>query len=286
MKGLLVARGSKQANYTDIPLRGNFTSDALYNAAVDKYNKTVDSSVIMTMQAEFDQLIHGITTAINDILSPNKEVTLADGSKVKILDTENAPVGIDPDKTAGEALFNRKSMSRYGDPQDIVIIDADGNYQTITGARIYNEEDPSNNYSLFTSGEIEVNPKIMQNYAYIPLSSNSGSGDYDISTVNKLMTKWQDSFATLSPNTLTKNNFNDYYTSMISGLANRGQQLNTISVNQASTVESIDNKRAEVAGVSSDDELTNLIKFQHAYNASARYVNVVSEMLKDIIEKL
>ena len=48
-------------------------------------------------------------------------------------------------------------------------------------------------------------------------------------------------------------------------------------------VGSIDNKRLEVTGVSSDDELTNLIKYQHAYNAAARYVNVVSEMLEHII---
>jgi flagellar hook-associated protein 1 FlgK len=51
-------------------------------------------------------------------------------------------------------------------------------------------------------------------------------------------------------------------------------------------VESIDNQRAQVAGVSSDEELTNMIKYQQAYNASARYVNVISEMLKDIIDKL
>jgi len=286
LKGLLTARGSRQANYSDIPVRGDYSSDALYNSAVGNYNNTVNSSVIMTVQAEFDQLIHGITTAINDVLSPNKEVTLADGSKIKILDQDKAPLGMDPAKTAGEALFNRKSMSRYGDPEDIIIVDENGDYQTITGARIYNEEDPSDNYSLFTTGEIEVNKKIMQNYAYIPLSSNTGSGDYDINTVNNLLKKWQDTFATLSPNTLTKNNFNEYYNSMISELANRGEQFNTISTNQASTVESINNSRMEVTGVSSDDELTNLIKYQHAYNASARYINVVSEMLKDIIDKL
>jgi flagellar hook-associated protein 1 FlgK len=51
-------------------------------------------------------------------------------------------------------------------------------------------------------------------------------------------------------------------------------------------VGSIDNKRMEITGVSADEELTSLIKYQHAYNASARYVNVVSEMLRDIIEKL
>lgn len=285
LKGLLVARGTKQANYTDIPVRSNFASEALYNDAVTKFNNSVHSSVIMTVQSEFDQLVHGITTIINDILSPNKEVTLSNGSKIKILDTDNAPVGMDPNKTAGEALFNRKSMSRYRQ-EDIEIIDENGDPQTILDAWVYNEENTNDNYSLFTLGEIEVNPKIMQNYAYIPLSSNSGSGDFDIDTVHKLLSKWQDAFATLSPNTLTKNNFNEYYSAMISDLANRGEQLRTISYNQASTVESIDNSRMAITGVSSDDELTNLIKYQHAYNASARYVSVVSEMLKDIIEKL
>ncbi|HWT73665.1 MAG TPA: flagellar hook-associated protein FlgK [Mobilitalea sp.] len=285
LKGLLTARGYKQANYTDIPDRSNYESDALYNAAVIDYNNKINSSVIMTVQSQFDQLIHGITTMVNDVLSPNKTVTLSDGTKIQILDEENAPVGMDSDKTMGEGLFNRKSMSRYGDPEQIEIINDSGGYETIT-ARVYNAEDPSDNYSLFTLGEVEVNPEILNNYSYIALSSNTGSGDFDIEAAEKLISKWQEPFSTLSPNTLTMNNFNDYYTSFMSDIANRGEQLNTISTNQASMVESIDNKRMEVTGVSSDEELTNLIKYQHAYNASARYVNVVSQMMEDIIQKL
>jgi flagellar hook-associated protein 1 FlgK len=38
--------------------------------------------------------------------------------------------------------------------------------------------------------------------------------------------------------------------------------------------------------VSSDEELANMIKFQHAYNASSRYINTVSEMIEYLIEKL
>jgi flagellar hook-associated protein 1 FlgK len=284
LKGLLTARGSKQANYTDIPVRDNYISDALYNAAVIDYNNTINASVIMTVQAQFDQLIHGITTTINDILCPNKEVTLPDGTKLKILDEENAPIGMDPDKTMGEGLFNRKSMERYRE-ESIEIINADGFPETID-AWVYNEEDPSDNYSLFTLGEVEVNPKILQNYSLIPLSSNTGSGDFDVKTAEKLLSEWQKPFSTLSPNTLTENNFSDYYTSFMSEIANRGEQLNTISTNQASMVESIDSQRMEVTGVSSDEELTNLIKYQHAYNASARYVNVVSEMLEHIVTNL
>ena len=284
LKGLMTARGSKQANYTDIPIRNNYESEALYNAAVIDYNNSIDSSVIMTAQSQFDQLIHGITTTVNDILSPNKKVTLSDGSVINILDEENAPVGMDKNKTMGEALFNRKSMARYTET-DIEIDNGDGSYDNIT-AWVYNEEDASDNYSLFTIGEVEINPNILQNYSYIPLSSNTGSGDYDIKTAEQLLSSWQEAFATLSPNTLTENNFNDYYTSFISEIANRGEQFNTISSNQASMVESIDNQRMEVTGVSSDEELSNLIKFQHAYNASARYVNVVSQMLEDVINNL
>ena len=42
----------------------------------------------------------------------------------------------------------------------------------------------------------------------------------------------------------------------------------------------------QVIGVSSDEELTNMIKFQNAYNASSRFINVVDEMIETIINRL
>ena len=38
--------------------------------------------------------------------------------------------------------------------------------------------------------------------------------------------------------------------------------------------------------VSMDEELSNMIKFQHAYNASSRYINTVSEMIEHLINTL
>lgn len=285
LKGLLLARGHKKANYTDIPVRERYETESMYQEAVREYNNKISPSVVMTVQAQFDQLIHGIVTMINDTLSPNKEVTLADGSKMKILDVEKAPVGMDSDREMGEALFTRKSMARYSDWEEIQIVNEDGEIETIS-ARIYIEEDPKDNYSLYTIGEIEVNPRVLQNKSLLPLMKNDKTGAFDIEVAQELLDKWQKPFATLSPNTLTSNNVNDYYISFISELANRGDQINTISLNQESMVASIDNKRAEVIGVSSDDELTNLIKYQHSYNAAARYINVVSEMLEHIIMNL
>ncbi|HHT89252.1 MAG TPA: flagellar hook-associated protein FlgK [Clostridiales bacterium] len=285
LKGLLTARGHKQANYTDIPVRDRYETEKQYQDAVNVYNNVVNPSIMMTVQAQFDQLIHGIVTMINDTLCPNKEITLADDSKIWVLDEENAPVGMDTHKIMGEALFSRKSTPRYTDYQDVQIINAEGDIETIS-VRIYIEEDPTDNYTLYTLGEIEVNPNILQNNSYLPLSKNDGTGAYDIEMAQRLLANWKKPFATLSPNSLTLNNINEYYIAFISEIANRGEQMHTISLNQMSMVDSIDNKRTEVTGVSSDEELTNLIKFQHSFNAAARYINVVSEMLEHIIMRL
>ena len=52
------------------------------------------------------------------------------------------------------------------------------------------------------------------------------------------------------------------------------------------TVEATQSAREQVVGVSTDEELSNMIKFQNAYNASSRYINVISEMLEHIISTL
>lgn len=51
-------------------------------------------------------------------------------------------------------------------------------------------------------------------------------------------------------------------------------------------VENIAAAREQILGVSSDDELSNMIMFQNAYNASSRYINVISELLEHVISTL
>ncbi len=328
LRGLLVARGSEKANYTDIPVKpveadytdqNKYKADlAAYEVKAAEYNKNVNVSVIMTTQAQFDQLIHGMVTAINDILAPNKEIEQAviggmvtvdadgnqivtvggdvvkdaivkpDGTivkKIKVLDEEKAPYGMDlPDHTQGEALFNRKSTERYSE-ESIQVYDASGTLQTVT-VKKYNEEDPSDIYSLFTLGEIEINPNIKNNYSKIPLSTSKEGDEVDMKTAQALTDLWSKPFASLSPNSLAVNTFKDYYTNFTGELATKGDELNTISQNQAIMAQNIDDQRQAIMGVSSDEELTNLIKFQHAYNASSRYITVIDQMLEHLLTRL
>jgi len=73
---------------------------------------------------------------------------------------------------------------------------------------------------------------------------------------------------------------------MIVELSSKGSVYNTLATNLTSEVSSIDNNRQQVIGVSSDEELTNMIKYQNAYNAASRYINVVSEMLEHLVTRL
>lgn len=314
LKGAMQARGSRVGKYTMIPLEpkienymddeGNLDEEGYtlaldnYEIATEEYNLNVESSIVMRTQAQFDQLIHGIITTVNDALSPNREVTIAGGSTItledgseytfdedtviKIFDKEHAPVGVDEEATPGEELFSRKTTRRYADAQDITL--ADGSF--LEGVRIYSAEDRNDNYSLYTLGEVEINPNIIENKSKLPVIANDGTGSYDMDMIQNLLTSWQSPFATLSPNTLTYNNFDAYYTQFVGEIATRGDEFEILADNQETMVSAVNDRRLGVTAVSSDEELTYLIRYQHAYNASARYINVVDDMLRQMLDSL
>jgi flagellar hook-associated protein 1 FlgK len=48
----------------------------------------------------------------------------------------------------------------------------------------------------------------------------------------------------------------------------------------------IDNNRTSISGVSLDEEMTNMIKYQHSYDASARMITTLDEMLETLINRM
>ena len=78
----------------------------------------------------------------------------------------------------------------------------------------------------------------------------------------------------------------EYYAQMIGETGTAGSVYNTMSETLNNTVNTVDNKRQQVIGVSSDEELTSMIQFQNAYNAASRFMNVVSDMIETLINGL
>ncbi|MGN0152167.1 MAG: flagellar hook-associated protein FlgK [Wujia sp.] len=299
LKGLMMARGYFVSNYTDVPVKpdkplaDDFENDADYQAAMNQYeadlntyvkeldyfNTYVEPYTVTNLMAQFDVLVHAMMTHMNDVLCPNKEVTLADGSVIKVLDEEKAGIGMgNGNEYAGTELFVRKSTPRYTE-QTVTL--ADGTTQTL---QVYNEEDPDNFYSLYTTGNVEVNPELQKNPSLLPLSRGTGAEAQEV--VDELLGLWNNKFSTVSPNSLIECNYKDYYAGMIEDLSDRGYTYNAMAETQQQSVTDIDNLRQQVVGVSSDEELSNMIRFQHAYNASSRYITAVSEMIEHLINTL
>lgn len=78
----------------------------------------------------------------------------------------------------------------------------------------------------------------------------------------------------------------DFTMTMISTLGVNAQEAVRMTDNQNLLIAQIDNQRTSFSGVSLDEEMTNIVKFQHAYNAAARMVTAIDEMLDVIVNRL
>ncbi len=77
--------------------------------------------------------------------------------------------------------------------------------------------------------------------------------------------------------------FNEFYESFIASLGAQGDRAKTMLKNQNALINQINNQRQSVMGVNIDEEMMDIIKFQQAFNAIARYITTVDEMLDRII---
>ena len=78
-------------------------------------------------------------------------------------------------------------------------------------------------------------------------------------------------------------NFQNFYESVIGEMAVQAQEASRLATNSVVLRQSVEERRQSVSGVSLDEEMTNMIKFQQAYNASARNITIIDEMLDKII---
>ncbi|MGX1901498.1 flagellar hook-associated protein FlgK [Thermolongibacillus altinsuensis] len=82
---------------------------------------------------------------------------------------------------------------------------------------------------------------------------------------------------------LTSGTIQTNYQGWIGKIGVDGQQANRMKNNSDVLRQSVEERRQSVSSVSLDEEMMNMIKFQHAYNAAARQITVVDEMLDKII---
>jgi flagellar hook-associated protein 1 FlgK len=144
-----------------------------------------------------------------------------------------------------------------------------------------------------TAASIQLNPDIAADPSLIATSLRTiGTGLSETAvkgnnTLSVLIAQLKDtSFAFNSPqggNSVTNGTVDDYFGSLVGQLGVQGQTATRQLNNQQSIVDQVDSRRQSVSGVSLDEEMSNMIKFQHAYAAASRFMTTYDQILDKLI---
>lgn len=278
LKALLYQRGNGFGTYADLEN--------------DKAYAKIEDCTLMETEAEVDRLFHYIATSINNLLAPNISAgdalnlgtgtltaTDANGNtyvidaNTRILDTANCSVGADKALPPAE-LFTRRGADRYTE-----VTGADG-----TTYYIYNEEDTTDTAKCYCITGCEINSELLREESKLPMMRQDGAVNYALA--DQLQDLWDASIMTIDPTDNSPCTFEEFYDKMINKLGTDGNVYYSSSQTLDTTVSSLDNQRQQVSGVSSDEELTHMVKYQAAYNAASRYITVISQMTELIVTGL
>jgi flagellar hook-associated protein 1 FlgK len=228
-------------------LEDHYDADGnLISSAEDNYH-AVSNSVLMSAQAEFDRLIHATVTAINGAL---------------------------------EQAYQKAGSGDY-------MSDGNGHALQIFHRKVSDvdvKEDLEKTETLFSIDNLQINSELMQTPSKLGFIRPDGSVDYDTTTL--LKDAFENADYPLNPTANTKLTINSFYSAFVAQIANECAVFKSFRDNEQLTLDSTENARQQIIGVSTDEELSNMIRYQNAYNASSRYINVVSEMLEHLLNSL
>jgi len=246
---------------------------------------SLEHAMIPQTQKTLDRIIHSITLMINDALTGNLRDSYGN------LLFENSPV--DARGNAGIPMFVRemdiRAYNAYmrnhvaGDPVTFCWIQ-----------QVYdNPEHPSVFETIFTAQNLRINPEFLYSDGHnnLALSLSGAPGDTDLLVA--LQEIWMSNSGPYSIAMTTLNthgvqvvqNFNvqDAYIRMIGRLATETAEAaskvssGTIKTDQAHS------RRMSVKGVSMDEEMAAMLRFQFAFQAASRAFNVIDSMIDRLI---
>jgi flagellar hook-associated protein FlgK len=164
--------------------------------------------------------------------------------------------------------------------------------------RGYSESD-GNEYNIITSDfqrpplidagfRFKVNEKIINN---TNLVAAMGGTDTDMDGILDVQNGPADgsnalSIAQLKSKSIMKNGtttFNDFFNGLISQLGVKAQVAQTNYDNSKKIKENLTSMEQAISGVSLDEEMANMIKFQKGYTATSKYVSTLQQMMDSLI---
>ncbi len=132
-------------------------------------------------------------------------------------------------------------------------------------------------------GNIAVNEKFLQQPALLNFVKPDGETDYE--TAAKIKDAFESEEYTLNPNTEKRASFIIFYTDLVEQVSLTGEVNQLLYEYQLDTQEETSFAREQILGVSTDEELQFMIRFQNAYNVASRYITTLNSMLENMLNQ-
>ena len=286
LRALLLARGDHVANYTDLKtddctdrkLEALGITQDQYEAESEKYGKEyyndyISGSVVMNIQAEFDNIVHEITTKINNVLAEN-----CDPKSGYLCNDDGTPMQMFLKSVNDPYVQIEKKDIKDGDKVYPIYGD-DGNETGYYWK--YIDEDCNQTNTLYNCRTIEINQKLVQTPSLLGFKKPDDSADYNLG--KSFIKAFEDDQLYLNPNATKPTSYENCYIDMVNDLCSTGNEYKKLYEFEQLSIEQAENNRSTVIGVSSDEELEHMIMYQNAYNAASRYINVINTLLDSVL---
>ena len=215
------------------------------------YNENISQSIIMNIEAEFDMLFHNTCEAINEVMR--------------------------------NAQSNPATIAGEGDTADWILFQV-ADPTLGLGYKIDDAHPAGSNRMGLSVTNTKINEQLQKDPTLF--SFRTLTGEHDEVAMAALKEAFSKESYVLNPNVVTRNSLRGYYSALVTQVATSGSVYKGIMEFQELTVDGIGSAREEVHGVNQDEELQFMIQFQNAFNASSRYINVVSQMLDHLLNSL
>ncbi|HNQ98202.1 MAG TPA: flagellar basal body rod C-terminal domain-containing protein, partial [Treponemataceae bacterium] len=80
--------------------------------------------------------------------------------------------------------------------------------------------------------------------------------------------------------------FDDFFADAVTAIGLKGEQASRANETQLAILKELKGMRDSISGVNIDEELADIIKFQHGYNAAAKFISTINEMFDTVINRM
>lgn len=268
----------------------NYSNEIIF----DKNAKNLDDMLTWENDAKL-QLRSGELKGLTDFLTGNGKAEDENGEKGKVSTYRGIPFykgQLDNFAVEFAKKFNKQHekglslIDEDGYKTESFFIFTNGDYED-GDSIIY--DDKNENYKNGSASTITINPNILRD----PDKLAAGAGEEDGGTgsvedarnIHELIKQREDG-KFFDSDEFPMGTPDDYINSMLASMGVDGLQTERFTETQKLMQLNLETKRESISGVSMNEEMANLIKYQHVYRAASTMINTFDSLLDLTVNRL